>query len=265
MQVQQDFKVNDGASTITLQAVTYIASGKCGDNLTWTLDQNGLLTISGTGDMWDYECGHEMDEYEYKRSPWHIGYVWEDDYYGKQIREIVVKNGVTSIGAYAFEGEIATNIIIPSSVTDIREGAMDDCSKLTNIQVDVNNRAYCTVDGVLFNKDKTILLQHPGGKDGSYKIPDGVNTIGSRAFAWSYKLENVILPDSVNTIKEGAFWESGLHSITIGTGVNRIEKTAFSNLHLYDVYYRGSKEQWDNIYIEEGNTDLTSATIHYNS
>ncbi len=262
-QVQQDFEVNDGASTITLQAVPYIASGKCGDNLTWTLDQNGLLTISGTGDMWDYECGHE--NVGSKTPSWHVGDTSETDYYGQKIKKIIVKNGVTSIGAYAFECELATDIIIPSSVTDIHEGAMNDCDKLTNIQVDINNQAYCSVDGVLFNKDKTILLQYPGGKDGSYRVPSGVNIIGSNAFAGSRKLESVILPDSVDTIKYGAFWESGLHSITMGTGVNRIEKAAFSNLDLYDVYYRGSKEQWDNIYIEEFNENLTSATIHYNS
>ena len=100
-----------------VMAVTIVASGTCGDNLTWKLDAEGTLTISGTGDM--------------KRFPWDET-PWQANC--NQIKTVIIKDGVTSIGDYAFNRcSNLTAIDIPDSVVDIRYGAFYGCSSLTNI------------------------------------------------------------------------------------------------------------------------------------
>ena len=166
-------------------------SGTCGDNLTWNFDEStSTLTISGTGIMYDYG--------KYNRP-------WED--YEDIIKNVVFDNEVTSIGKYAFYSfkvfstiEIPdsittiggysfydcnnlTTITIPSSVATIGDYAFSSCNKLTDISVDSNNKYYSSESGVLFNKDKTALIQYPiGNTIANYKIPDNVTTIGKGAF-----------------------------------------------------------------------------------
>lgn len=121
---------------ITANAET-IASGTCGDDLIWSLDDNGTLTISGTGNMMDYPLSD---------SPWRR----------YRIENIIIDEGVTSIGYCTFgECYSLTSITIPSSVTSISERAFPCYSKLTSINVDKDNENYCSVDGILFNKTKT--------------------------------------------------------------------------------------------------------------
>ncbi|MBE6976884.1 MAG: hypothetical protein E7439_06830, partial [Ruminococcaceae bacterium] len=94
-----------------------VASGKCGANLSWKFDELGTLTISGTGDMYDYES-------------W--GAPWYDHY--ANIKSVIVKEGVTSIGEYAFDScEKITSILIPGSVTKIGYGAFSYCTSLTKV------------------------------------------------------------------------------------------------------------------------------------
>ena len=172
-------------------------SGTCGYNLTWTLS-NGTLTISGTGAMKDY--------YSYSRSPWYD--------YRSSIKSVIINDGVTSIGVCAFDGcSSLTSVTIPNSVTRIEDYAFSDCSKLTSItipnsvtrigysfygcksltsiNVDSNNPNYSSVDGVLFNKEKTTLVAYPGGKQGAYTIPNSVTSIGENAFYGCDKLVDV--------------------------------------------------------------------------
>ena len=167
---------------------TVVASGSCGaegDNLTWTLDNNGLLTISGTGLM------------EY-------GYVWEDAsgaYCDNSIKYVWIKNGVTSIGAYAFwtlpvDGVMDNLMIveIPDSVTFIGEHAFDGCNNLQEIT-----------------------------------LPESITHIGSAAFANCTSLRKVTLPESVIKVGSGAFYNcSSLSSVMIPEGVLQIEKEAFA-------------------------------------
>lgn len=150
-----------------------IASGECGadgDNLTWTLDSDGLLTISGEGAMKDYE-GSEY-------SPW--------DYW--RVKTVVIESGVTTIGEAAFcwcynlksaelpdtltsiNGgafhycENLKSLSIPDSVIYIDDYLFYDCVSLENIDIGENNPNYCSVDGVVFTKDKTKLFKYPVGK-----------------------------------------------------------------------------------------------------
>jgi len=118
-----------------------------------------------------------------------------------------IPNSVTNIGDSAFRDCTSlTNITIGSSVASIGSYAFYSCTNLTAITVDTDNTAYCSVDGVLFNKNQTTLIQYPGGKAGSdYTIPNSVTNIGSYAFDKCTNLTSVTIPNSVTSIGSGAF------------------------------------------------------------
>jgi hypothetical protein len=118
------------------------------------------------------------------------------------------------------------------------------CSSLKEINVDENNEYYSSVNGVLFDKNQTTLIEYPcGSKTTNYTIPNSVTNISNRAFFDCNKLTSVTIPNSVTTIGEYAFSECE---------------------NLTDVYYSGTQDEWNNIVIEEGNDALLNATIHYN-
>ena len=88
------------------------------------------------------------------------------------LMSITIPDSVTSIGGAAFEGCTSlTSVTIPSSVTSVGGGAFGGCTSMTAITVDANNSTYGSVDGVLFNKSRTTLVECPGGKTGTYTIP----------------------------------------------------------------------------------------------
>ena len=243
------------------------ASGTCGDNLTWTLDGVGTLTISGTGAMYDYD--------NYKRQPWysaryHISSIVIGEgvtsigiytfSYLDSLRSVSIPASVTSIKDYAFDGcykltsvtipdkvtsignyafrkcyEL-TNIEIPNDVKSVGIGAFSDCSALTGITVGNENAYYYSDDGVLLNKDKTELHTYPAGKaDTTYIIPNGVTNINKYAFEGNGKLTSVTIPDSVTSIGESAFSECGIRNIKIPNSVTKIESNAFTGSGLINV------------------------------
>ena len=186
-------------------------SGKCGDNLTWTL-KDGTLTISGTGDMYDYD------------DSWDNSAPWQREY-GDMITEVVIKQGVTSIGDHAFEwlGNL-TSVQLPGSLKSIGASAFRYCYDLESINVSADNSTYSSEDGVLFNKDKTELVMYPQGKTNtSYTVPSSVVRIGEWAFSDCENLESISLPECLTTIGAAAFVGCGLKSITIPSSVVEIE------------------------------------------
>ena len=214
----------------------FAESGTCGENLTWDLT-NGVLTISGTGAMNDYGQGD---------APW-CGY-------REIISQVVINDGVTSIGSSAFWNcigltsvtipnsvtsigfmaffycTVLTSVTIPNSVTSIGVDAFLGCFGLTSIDVVSDNSNYCSVDGVLFNKNKTILIQYPMGKQGAYTIPNSVTSIENDAFYACTGLTSVTIGNSVTSIGESAFQDcTGLTSVTIGNGVSSIGNFAFTS------------------------------------
>ena len=144
---------------------------------------------------------------------------------------VEIPNNVTSIGFNEFSGRRdLTDITIPKSVTSIGECAFFYCANLKVITVDPLNPVYSSVDGVLFNKSQTTLILCPGGKAGSYTIPNGVITLDDHAFYASTHITSVIIPNSVTHIGYETFYScTGLTNVTIGSGVADIGNEAMGN------------------------------------
>lgn len=141
-----------------------------------------------------------------------------------------IPNTVTDIWASVFVScKTITGIIIPSSVTQISSAALiSSCIK--SITVDKDNPNYCSVDGVMYNKDKTTLEAYPGGRTSSeYVIPSSVTTIAANAFTRCSSLTSVTIPNSVKTIGMQAFTDCvGLASLEIPNSVETIGMSAFA-------------------------------------
>jgi len=142
-----------------------------------------------------------------------------------------IPNIITSIGDYAFYGCTSLeSIIIPNNVTSIGNGTFASSASLTTINVDAGNSTYSSQDGILYNKDKTVLVAYPAGKTGStFVIPSGVTSIEDSAFYDCSSLRSITIPDSVTKIGRAAFYRcTSLTSITIPASVNSIGNNAFT-------------------------------------
>ena len=223
-----------------LNAKKYYNNGKCGDNVSWSYDSTtNTLTISGTGAMYDFEDSSE--------APWNV--------YCEKFLTVKIESGVTTIGSWAFSncrsltsvtipnslttiGNLAfcncislTSVEIPDSVITIGGSAFDGCISLTSIDVASGNLNYSSENGVLFDKNKSTLIQYPvGNQRTEYTIPNSVKTIRYSAFSHCSSLISVTIPNSVTTIGYLAFDHcTGLMSINIPNGVTRIEDATFQS------------------------------------
>lgn len=136
---------------------------------------------------------------------------------------------VTNIGDFAFnECHSLTGLYIHEKIEYIGEDAFHNCNKLLTIATDENSENFSTVDGVLFNKDKSVLIKYPAAiENTSYIIPETVAEIGNNAFT-SCKFNKIIIPDSVYRIGVNAFWGCGnLEEIIISDSVKQIGEYAF--------------------------------------
>lgn len=275
-----------------VNAVTTV-NGTCGENLSWSLE-NGVLTISGTGDMDNY-LGFG---YTSNKQP------WKDMAYNG-IHSVVIAPGVTSIGNNAFAScKKLSDVSIPDTVTKIGRYAFEDCTMLTSLQIPtgVTSIGYsaflgCGITRITIPEGITRIESYTFSecrKLEEIHLPDTLSCIEKSAFQSCKKLTNITLPASLRTIGGYAFQDSGITAIALPEGMTRIEKYAFYECDkmmqialprtlqyveedafllcedLEDVYYNGTKEQWEQVKIETGsglsegmsNIDLRSATIH---
>lgn len=147
------------------------------------------------------------------------------------LTEVIIGNNVATIGDGAFYRCVSlTSVTIPANVTAIGDFPFFNCTNLTGIEVDPDNPNYCSVDGILFDKTRTTLIQFPGGKFGDYTIPEGVTTIEYSAFDSCTNLRSVKMPDTLSTIGDFAFFScSGLSSTKFGINVTSIGRFAFAS------------------------------------
>ena len=232
--------------TVFEKGYTYWNEG----NLTWKLDADGTLTISGTGAMKDYDYYNNPSPASQKKDI--VKKVVIEDgvtsirnsafYDCNSLTSITIPNSVTSIGAYAFSNcYYLTNITIPNSVTSIENYAFRSCSSLTSITIpdsvtSIGKLAFYSCDSltsITISNSVTSIEERAFAycsRLTSITIPDSVTSIGEAAFAGCSSLTSITIPDSVTSIGEYAFQScSSLTSITIPDSVTSIGWYAFSN------------------------------------
>ncbi len=161
----------------------------------------------------------------------HVAKLGDWAFYGcYNLTSCVIPNNVTSIGFNCFSSCIRlTNFVISSGLTNIEAPVVSGCSRLRAITVDAFNPSYCSIDGVLFNKSLTTLVECPPLLMMPCTIPDSVTTIGSSAFAGCGSMTSITIPDSVNIIGGSVFADcANLTNVFIGNGVTNIAYSAFS-------------------------------------
>lgn len=145
-----------------------------------------------------------------------------------QLSRMPLGNNLANIGAQAFRGCGFTTIAIGPAVQSIGHRAFAQCGKLTTITVDGSNPLFSSLNGVLFDKSQTRLIQFPSAKTGNYTVPTGVREIGDSAFYAAFNVGSVMLPATVTNIGKSAFdGASKLSSINIPDGITKIEDRAF--------------------------------------
>lgn len=220
------------------EAATY--NGTCGDNLTWTFDEaTGKLTISGTGSMPNWSNYPDVPWYKYRFT----------------LKAVIIENGVTNIGKYAFAYyENLESIIIPDTVTRINNAAFYACHSLSNIIIP---DSVIYIESSVFSCCTSLV---------SVKMGNCLQSIGDSVFDRCSSLTSIVIPDSVTSIGQYTFYFcESLKSVMMPDSVTQIGYAAFSGCdNLLNVYYMGSDEKWDTIKIKDFNDELSKATVHYN-
>ena len=243
--------------------IQYPITGTCGGNLIWTLEADGTLTISGTGDM---------DDYDHMNLP-----PWNE--YENEVKQVMVEGTVNRIGQRAFFNlQKLISVTIEDGVTEIGNSAFGLSTNLESITIPAS---VTFVDMYAFQECRKLTTAGPLG--GGYAIEFGwTKEIPDQAFYYSDCLESVVLPSSVRVVGECAFMFSGIKQITLNDGLEVIDYCAFSGcyyltsmeipasvtevgagafnecLALRDIYFRGHAPE-----MHSNSFDNVTATIWY--
>ena len=193
------------------------AENACGENLTWSFDsETKVLTISGSGDMWDFvELNEETGGYRSVSRPWKK--------YQYRVESIVISDGVTSIGDHAFwDFRSVKSVSIPDSVKKIGRNAFAECYVLTSIKIP---QGVTRIEDVTFDNCYKLA---------NIEIPDSVTSIGNCAFEDCNDLVSIYIPASVTSIGENIFRKC---------------------IHEIEIRFGGTKEQWDAMNFTADNID----------
>lgn len=247
------------AAVLVVTTVSFAFSAfadQSGDYTYEILDENTCSITGYTGSDHDIVIPSEIDGYTVVEIGF-SAFEQPEEEPRKTITSVVIPNTVKSIGMTAFFGTNITEIIIPEGVETIEQQAFDACrdlvsatlpsslvtlgqsafgsqdTKLQEINLSLENQNYCSVDGIVFSKDMTKLIQYPIGKTAkSYSIPDTVTTIGEFAFMECQALEHINIPNSVTVIEDFAFCNTALKEIIIPQNIKNIGSWAFANNYL---------------------------------
>ena len=200
-------------------------------------------------------------------------------------------NSVKTINNAAFLGCYGLkSITLGDNVQSVDKKAFEACDNLQSFAVSANNPNFSCVNGVLYNKNQTVLLCAPKTVSGEFTIPGGVLTVGEYAFDGCMYLTDLVVGNDVTTIGKRAFNNCmNLTSIKLGSSVKTIDEYAFMNCSrinkliaplsltdikdhaferctgLADIYYAGTQSQWIAVNIGGNNEPIDNATIHYES
>lgn len=219
--VRNWYILENGEVTITVTSESglttsrTVAVGNCGKYLCWMIDEEGTLTINGSGAMdaigFDSVNGKPLQ-------PWGD---WQD-----RIRSVVVETGVTNVVNYAFSHcDNLEKVVIPASVTELAAGAFQSCPGLKEINVAEANRNYCSVNGVLYTKDMVTLVKYPANKSGTeFTVPDTVTKLEAQSFECASQLVSVTLPDDITVLGADTFADcTSLKSIQLPKNLTDME------------------------------------------
>ena len=220
-------------SALDITTAEILSQGTCGENLAWTFDSEGTLTISGAGAMYNYRSeGYSGESNDYV--PWSRSR-------GK-IKAVIIRDNVTNIGQCAFAN--CTNlisVIIPDSVTSIEFAAFASCPSLTTITIpdsvtSIGAHAFAKCTSLINVAIPNSVASIENGTFSncssltSVTIPDSVTSIGVSAFNGCTNLTSVTIPDNVTSIEVSAFARcTSLTTITIPNSVTNIRSYAFSD------------------------------------
>ena len=221
-----------------------LASGKCGDSATWTLDNTGTLTISGTGATYNYD----MDDDGNSAAPWCTKARIQ------RVNKVVVNSGITELGYSMFSNcTQLTSVSLPSGLKRIGSCLFLGCTRLSAITIP---SSVTTIESNAFTHCDSIA---------AITLPGGLRTMGDAVCSQMAKLTTATVSGGVTYLSNYAFNDCpSLKTITLPNTVKSIGICAFRyDTALKDVYFNGSVTQWTSIQIAgEGNSALYNADVH---